>query len=63
MIKRMSNLFRTKEGDGSQYVDTFIALKKLGACTSLETAESLFYTLIQRFKSKIFFKLLRKFYE
>jgi hypothetical protein len=41
--------------DGSQYVDTFVALKKLGACTSLKTAESLFYTLIQRFKNKIFF--------
>jgi hypothetical protein len=55
--------FLSNVGDGSQYVDTFVALKKLGACTSLKTAESLFYTLIQRFKNKIFFKVLRKFYE
>jgi hypothetical protein len=36
-----------QEWDGSQYVGTFVALKKLGACTSLKTAESLFYNLIQ----------------
>jgi hypothetical protein len=62
-IGKMTAFFSKNLRDGSQYVDTFVALKKLGACTSLKTAESLFYTLIQRFKSKIFFKLLRKFYE